>query len=139
MPDPEAMALFEESGCVIVGTDTCTGARLHVPYDYSGTQNPYEQLARSLLSRPPCARSILPQEPLALARLVLESAQRAGARGVVAHVMKFCDPYLARIPIVFKTLREAKMPTLLLEGDCTLRSFGQYRTRIEAFREMLDR
>lgn len=139
MPDPEAIALFEESGCLIVGMDTCTGARQHAPYDYSGTKNPYEQLARSLLSRPPCARTISPQEPLALARLVLESAQRAGARGVVAHVMKFCDPYLARIPVVFKTLKEAGLPTLLLEGDCTLRSFGQYKTRIEAFREMLDR
>ncbi len=139
MPDPEAMALFEESGCLIVGMDTCTGARQQVSYDYSATKDPYEQLARSLLSRPLCARSISPREPLALARLVLESAQGAGARGVVAHVMKFCDPYLARIPTVFKALREAGLPTLLLEGDCTLRSLGQYKTRIEAFREMLDR
>ena len=29
------------------------------------------------------------------------------------------------------------LPVLLLEGDCTLRSIGQHRTRIEAFVEML--
>lgn len=137
LPDPEALALFEVSGCLIVEMDTCTGSRQLVPYDLNEGDDPYNQLALSSLTRPPCARSISPDEPGVLARLVLESARRAGAKGVVAHVMKFCDPYLARIPIVLKALKEEKLPSLILEGDCTLRSFGQHKTRIEAFAEIL--
>ena len=68
---------------------------------------------------------------------VLAQAQACGARGVVAHVIKFCDPYLARIPAIQNALRKKGIPLLVLEGDCTLRSLGQQRTRIEAFVEML--
>jgi benzoyl-CoA reductase/2-hydroxyglutaryl-CoA dehydratase subunit BcrC/BadD/HgdB len=38
---------------------------------------------------------------------------------------------------VREALREAGLPLLVLEGDCSLRSLGQQRTRIEAFVEML--
>jgi len=34
-------------------------------------------------------------------------------------------------------MKRAGFPLLLLEGDCTLRSIEQQRTRIEAFVEML--
>jgi benzoyl-CoA reductase subunit C len=139
LPDPEALSLFEESGCLIVNMDTCTGARQHVLYDCDESKDPYDQLARSLLARPPCARSISPDEPDMLSRRVLESAHRVGAKGVVGHVMKFCDPYLARIPPVLKTLKAENLPYLILEGDCTLRSFGQHKTRIQAFAEILNR
>ncbi|MFC1819948.1 2-hydroxyacyl-CoA dehydratase [Thermodesulfobacteriota bacterium] len=67
----------------------------------------------------------------------MESVQKMGAKGVIAHIMKFCDPYLTRIPLVLDALKEKNIPYLILEGDCTLRSFGQHRTRIEAFAEML--
>jgi benzoyl-CoA reductase/2-hydroxyglutaryl-CoA dehydratase subunit BcrC/BadD/HgdB len=56
---------------------------------------------------------------------------------VIGHTVKFCDPYLARLAAVRRTLQEAGMPFLVLEGDCTLRAIGQQRTRIEAFVEML--
>ncbi len=53
--------------------------------------------------------------------MIVEGARLAGARGVIAHVMKFCDPYLARMPVIQSVLREASLPLLLLEGDCTTR------------------
>ena len=68
---------------------------------------------------------------------MLDEAQRCGAKGVIAHVIKFCDPYLTRLPAVQAALKEKGLPMLVLEGDCTLRSLGQHRTRIEAFAEML--
>jgi benzoyl-CoA reductase/2-hydroxyglutaryl-CoA dehydratase subunit BcrC/BadD/HgdB len=70
-------------------------------------------------------------------RHIVEAAEASGARGVIGHVIKFCDPYLARIPAIREALQAAKLPLLVLEGDCTLRSFGQHQTRIEAFVEML--
>jgi len=53
------------------------------------------------------------------------------------HVVKFCDPYLMRLPGLRDALEATGLPLLVLEGDCTLRSLGQHRTRIEAFSEML--
>jgi benzoyl-CoA reductase/2-hydroxyglutaryl-CoA dehydratase subunit BcrC/BadD/HgdB len=137
LPDPEALALFEDSGCLVIGADICTGDRQHTIYDCNETEDTFIQLARSMLSRPSCARTISPTAPGILAKQVVESVQRTGARGVIGHVMKFCDPYLARMPLVFHALKENNIPYLMLEGDCTLRSFGQYRTRVEAFVEML--
>ena len=98
---------------------------------------PFEQIARAILDRPPCARTIAPADPGRLAGLVLDDARKCGAKGVIAHVMKFCDPYLARLPAVRQALKEANVPLLVLEGDCSLRSLGQHRTRIEAFVEMV--
>jgi len=34
-------------------------------------------------------------------------------------------------------LEDKGLPLLVIEGDCTLRSLGQQRTRLEAFVEML--
>lgn len=95
------------------------------------------QLSRNILEKPPCARSFDPMNPGSLAENVYEKAKACGARGIIGHTLKFCDPYLARLPMVRDKLQDTDIPLLLLEGDCTLRSIGQQRTRIEAFVEML--
>jgi len=139
LPDEEAFVLLEKSGCRIVGDNLCTGSRQIVPVNYKDTGDPFLQLARALLNRPQCARTITSDIPGGLATGILEEAQRCGAVGVIAHVMKFCDPFLARLPGIREALEEKGFPLLVLEGDCTLRSLGQSRTRIEAFVEMLER
>jgi benzoyl-CoA reductase/2-hydroxyglutaryl-CoA dehydratase subunit BcrC/BadD/HgdB len=138
LPDPEAFQLFEQSGGRVVSDDLCTGSRQIAQLEVDPARgDPLAQLARGLLERPICARTLFPAEPHRLAQQVIDGARRSGARGVIAHVMKFCDPYLARMPAVRDKLREAGLPLLVLEGDCTQRSLGQHRTRIEAFVEML--
>jgi benzoyl-CoA reductase/2-hydroxyglutaryl-CoA dehydratase subunit BcrC/BadD/HgdB len=67
----------------------------------------------------------------------MKKTKACGAKGIIGHTLKFCDPYLARLPMVRDKLQGINMPLLLLEGDCSLRSIGQQRTRIEAFVEML--
>lgn len=137
LPDEKAFALFEKSGCQIVEDLLCTGAKQLTPIQLKDGDDLFTQLAEGILSRPPCARTIVAERPASLALDLAESAKKSGARGVLAHVMKFCDPYLARLPAVRKELKEKGLPLLILEGDCTIRSLGQHRTRIEAFCEML--
>jgi benzoyl-CoA reductase/2-hydroxyglutaryl-CoA dehydratase subunit BcrC/BadD/HgdB len=140
LPDPEVFALFDGCGARVVADDLCTGSRLFAPLgEHTGGGDPFVHLARGLLERPPCARTMDPSRPGRLAELVVAAARASGARGVIGHVLKFCDPYLARLPAVREALREAGLPLLVLEGDCSLRSLGQQRTRIEAFVEMLER
>jgi benzoyl-CoA reductase/2-hydroxyglutaryl-CoA dehydratase subunit BcrC/BadD/HgdB len=137
LPDPEAFSLFESCGARIAGEDLCTGSRLFSPAEVGGAQEVMPGLARSLLSRPPCARTLDPSQPGKMGEDILAKAKECNARGVIGHTVKFCDPYLDRLPGVREVLRDGGVPLLLLEGDCTMRSMGQQRTRIEAFIEML--
>jgi len=101
------------------------------------TGDVFFRLSKAMLTRPPCARTFDPARPGKIAEDVLNNAKSAHAMGVIGHTVKFCDPYLERLPFIRETLKDAGMPLLLLEGDCTLRSIGQQKTRIEAFIEML--
>jgi benzoyl-CoA reductase subunit C len=137
LPDPEAFALFQTCGVHIAGDSVCTGMRAfhHIGGDRSDLV--FMSLARGLLDQPRCARTFDPSRPGKIAEEVLAEAQACGAKGVIAYAMKFCDPYMSRLPAIREGLREAGLPLLVLEGDCTMRSMGQQRTRIEAFVEML--
>lgn len=137
MPDPEFFSLFESCGVHIAGNDFCTGTRMFPSMRVAKNQSVLMQLSRHILEKPPCARSFDPANPGSLAESVYEKATACGARGIIGHSLKFCDPYLARLPMVRDKLQGTDIPLLLLEGDCTLRSIGQQRTRIEAFVEML--
>jgi benzoyl-CoA reductase/2-hydroxyglutaryl-CoA dehydratase subunit BcrC/BadD/HgdB len=137
LAEPEALKLFESCGARIIDDDLCTGSRLFTPLEIGENQDLLAQISRSLLTRPPCGRTFDPGQPLKMAEDILQRARASGARGVIGQTIKFCDPYLDRLPAVRETLREAGIPLLLLEGDCSLRSIEQQRTRIEAFIEML--
>jgi benzoyl-CoA reductase/2-hydroxyglutaryl-CoA dehydratase subunit BcrC/BadD/HgdB len=138
LADSEALTLFESCGARIIEDDLCTGSRLFTPLELGENQDLLLQISRSLLTRPPCARTFDPGQPLKMAEDILTRTRTSGARGVIGQTIKFCDPYLDRLPAVRETLREAGIPLLLLEGDCSLRSIEQQRTRIEAFIEMLE-
>lgn len=136
LPEPEAFALFESCGARIVSDDLCTGSRLFAPIENGGGDR-FLNLARGILGRPSCARTFSAERPGGLGNDVATGAIKAGARGVIGYTAKFCDPYIARLPGVRDALKREGIPLLLLEGDCTLRSIGQHRTRIEAFIEMM--
>ncbi|MFH1176256.1 MAG: 2-hydroxyacyl-CoA dehydratase family protein [Acidobacteriota bacterium] len=137
LPEPAALALIETCGARIVADDLCTGAWQLAAFALAG-DGVAAGMACALLTSPPCARSLVAGAPGRLAELVVERARECGARAVIAHVLKFCDPYLVRMPALNEALRAEGLPLLLLEGDCTLRAIGQQRTRIEAFVEMLE-
>lgn len=137
LPDPDVFGVLEDCGGRVVGDDLCTGSRQLQHIELSDGEPIVTGLAHCFLERPACARTLFPSKPDRLGDQVLRAAQACRAAGVVGHVMKFCDPYLARLPAIRKTLEEAGLPLLVLEGDCTTRSLGQQTTRIEAFVEML--
>ncbi|HNR88520.1 MAG TPA: 2-hydroxyacyl-CoA dehydratase family protein [Spirochaetota bacterium] len=136
LPEPEAFTLFEDAGARVVGEDLCTGSRLFARIDAAGP-DPLRAIASSLLGRTACARTFDAEHPGGLAETVVTRAREFGARAVIAYTAKFCDPYIARMPAVRDALRTEGIPFLALEGDCTLRSIGQHRTRLEAFIEMM--
>ncbi len=137
LPDPEAFTLFRTCGVHIVGDSICTGMRAFRRIGDRGTGDVFLRAARGLLDQPRCARTLDPLFPGKIAQDVLAEARACHAKGVIAYTMKFCDPYISRLPAIREALRDSGLPLLLLEGDCTMRSMGQQKTRIEAFAEML--
>ena len=137
LPDPEAFAFFRSCGVHIAGDSICTGLRAFSRIRGDDSDEAFMRLARGLLDGPRCARTFDPFRPGKIAQDVLAEARACSAKGVIAYTMKFCDPYMSRLPAIRNALREAGLPLLLLEGDCAMRSMGQQKTRIEAFVEML--
>jgi benzoyl-CoA reductase/2-hydroxyglutaryl-CoA dehydratase subunit BcrC/BadD/HgdB len=137
LPDKDAFELFEDCGARIVEDDLCTGSRLFQIIEIANGDDLYTGLSRSILNRRPCARTFDNTHPGKIAIDIVQRARASNASGVICHMAKFCDPYLARLPFIIETLRKEGLPMLMLEGDCTTRSMGQHRTRIEAFIEML--
>jgi benzoyl-CoA reductase/2-hydroxyglutaryl-CoA dehydratase subunit BcrC/BadD/HgdB len=137
LPDPEAFRLFAACRARIATSDLCSGNRPFPAIENCAGKDLIVGLAEAVLRQKPCARTFDPARPLGIADDILAEARMAGVRGVICHTVKFCDPYLARLAAIRRKLQEGGMPFLVLEGDCTLRSIGQQRTRIEAFVEML--
>ena len=135
--DPEMYRLLESCGVNVVSDDLCTGSRLFHPIVCQSNDDPFMAIAHALLTKPPCARTFDPAYPAQIADNILQRVYDCGAKGVIGYTMKFCDPYIDRLPMIRNKLQEAQVPFLLLEGDLSLASMGQQRTRIEAFIEML--
>jgi benzoyl-CoA reductase/2-hydroxyglutaryl-CoA dehydratase subunit BcrC/BadD/HgdB len=138
--DPKVFSLFENWNMHVVGSDFCTGSRFckHVDFDTSKDADLFYSLALSWMKNTPCARTMDITDPGAIAQKMVERVKKSNARGVIGFTVKFCDPYLARIPMIREAFQKESIPFLMLEGDCTLGSIGQQQTRIEAFTEMLE-
>lgn len=70
-------------------------------------------------------------------QMLLDLAAQRQAQAVITLQMKFCDPEEYDYPIYKAELEKAGMPLLYLEVEEQMDSFGQLRTRIQSFAEML--
>ncbi len=136
--DPKVYDLFETWNVQVTGTDFCTSSRFVTKVDTGSDNNIFRSLAQSYLEQTPCARTMDTTLPGSIAQRIVERAKLSHAKGVIGFTLKFCDPYLARIPMIRQALQKESIPFLMLEGDCTTGSMGQQQTRIEAFTEMLE-
>ena len=137
---PEPMAILDilaEAGAYLAADDYAAIGRRIGGYENvdPSTGDPFETLAATLFSSPPCpTRSADSSVRMAhLTRL----AERSGARGVLIHTVKFCEPELFDIPALRKTFAALKLPFLHLEGELETKLSMQASTRLEAFVEML--
>ena len=131
--DPEIIALIEECGLNVVFEDLCTGSRF---FDVSieRTGDILMDLSKVYLNKPPCSRMMLLENR---AEGIIEQVNNLNVDGVIYYSLKFCDTALYDVPALKKILNDSNINVLFIEGDCTLGSFGQLKTRIEAFTEMI--
>lgn len=136
-PTIEMCEQLKLCGVNIIDDNLCTGSGswYHVESQYS--TDIYTAMAKSFLTEKPCARIVDTNDLYRLARNILSRAQAVNVKGVIGYTLKFCDPFLAYMPVIREILREASLPLLVLEGDCTSGLSGQQQTRIEAFVERI--
>lgn len=125
--------MLESLSATVVVDEHCTGTR----YFWNEVPNggePIGALARRYVQRPPCpTKDWMPRRRI---EYTLQLAKEYRVQGALLIQQKFCDPHELDIPAVRTALEAAGIPTLFLEFDVTV-PIGQFKTRCEAFLEML--
>lgn len=68
---------------------------------------------------------------------IVDLVKKSGADGVVILMMTFCDPEEMEYPSLAKALKEARIPMLKIPYDHQITDFGQARTSLQAFADVL--
>jgi predicted CoA-substrate-specific enzyme activase len=118
--------ILKENGVNAAFDLTCTGLDRKILID---EDNILEEYARGLLSQFPCMRM-----EQAAGRDELIGRYSGSVDGIIYHTVQFCDNYAYEYAWLKNVLDR---PMLILETDYTRQSYGQVKTRIEAFIESL--
>jgi len=134
LPEPmDLLSALDRMGVVVAGDDLIAcGRRVYPPGD---SDDPFERMAQGLLGAPPdpTRGSSIDARREHLVHL----AQRVGAKGVVFCLVKFCEPELFPLPDLRQGLREAGIPSVVLEADLNDPLSLQAQTRLQALAEMI--
>jgi benzoyl-CoA reductase/2-hydroxyglutaryl-CoA dehydratase subunit BcrC/BadD/HgdB len=98
-------------------------------------RDPWAALVERHLAAPPCPTRAADQATRL--RWLTGLLERSGARGVVLHLVKFCEPELFDVPAVQAAFARRGVPVLVLEGELEAALPAQAVTRLEAFVELL--
>ncbi len=131
--DTEFIAMVEDLGATFVIDDHCTGTRyFHLEVDPAG--DPLTAIADRYVKRVPCPSKDWPERTRV--EYIVRLAEDYDVQGAILIQQKFCDPHELDIPIIQETLEKKGLATLFLEFDVTV-PIGQFKTRVEAFLEIL--
>jgi benzoyl-CoA reductase subunit C len=117
----------------VVIDDYCTGSRYYQA-EVIPEENRLRALASRIIEKPPCPLKDLPERRRPKHDLSLANEYRV--QGAIYTIQRLCDSHGLDYPSIESPLKEKGIPMLKLELDYTVPK-EQYRTRIEAFIEML--
>ncbi|MEA5135950.1 MAG: 2-hydroxyacyl-CoA dehydratase family protein [Candidatus Fimivivens sp.] len=134
--EPDALLdIFTENNIAIVGDDLAQEMRQYrtdTPLKGGGG---LKRLALQWNARYGCSLAHELGKPRG--KMLADMCTETGATGVVACLMKFCDPEEYDLPYIVADLRGATLPCLTIEIDQQNTSYEQIRTRIQTFCEMI--
>lgn len=131
--DTEFLQMVESLGAIFVVDDHCTGSR-YFWNEVTPNQNPLEAIASRYVERVPCPSKDWPERTRM--EHIKRLAQDWEVQGAIVIQQKFCDPHELDIPATIESLKQIGIPAQFLELDVTV-PVGQFKTRVEAFLEML--
>lgn len=131
---PDLYGVIEGAGGAVVGDDLCTGLRgLRGVVAEGG--DPVDAIAERYLRRAVC-----PAKHAGMTSRgddLVRQARQSRSQGVIFLLLKFCDPHAFDHPYLKSRLDAANIPSLLMELEEPTEAQEQFRTRCEAFMEML--
>ena len=131
---PDIFEIVETSGAYIVSDDFCTGSRY-----VEGQVNIQGDMMVAIADRY-AKRVVCPAKHSALysrGEHVLRLVKEKKADGVIFLYLKVCDPHAFDYPYMKDMLDNENIPSMLYEIEDQSASEGQFKTRCEAFIEML--
>ncbi len=136
VPEPAAvLEVLDGAGAFVAADDYAAVGRRVVRGDPGPDGDPWDALVDRSFAGPPCpTRSA---DTGARVRHLEALAERSGARGVLVHVVKFCEPELFEVPAIRRAFAARGLPVLELQGELEAALPAQALTRLEAFVEML--
>ncbi len=135
---PEPMSIFDnlaEAGAFVVADDYAVlRRRISRLQPEDVADDPFDTLVDLYFSLPPCStRAALVDHRR---NYLMNMYRKSGARGVVFHNVKFCEPEMFDLPHLKKRFAAEKIPVLYMESELEAELSGQTVTRLEAFVEM---
>lgn len=131
---PDVYRIIEESGARVLWDDFCTGTRY-----FEGLVEKDGDILESIADRY-FKRVVCPAKHVNLfsrGEYLVRRAKMLNAQGVILMYLKFCDPHAFDYPYMKEMLDKEGIPNMLFEIEDQLPSEGQFKTRCEAFIELL--
>lgn len=130
---PGLLEELDRAGLRIAVDDTAALGRRLPERLPPATGEPLEDLARRYEALGPCSTRTADLD--ARVAWVVERARRAAVRGALFVVVARCEPELFDLPVLRAALREAGVPSAVLETDLEAALPAATLTRLEAFSE----
>ncbi|MDD3519748.1 MAG: 2-hydroxyacyl-CoA dehydratase family protein [Actinomycetota bacterium] len=139
--DNNFWSIFENLNVKLISSDICITYRyfdigLEKNYEAPGLENDiFTDIANSFISKPACFRMADIKSKL---NDIKAQIYENNINGVIFASLKFCDNTLYSFPALKNELNKMKIPSIFLDIEYGKSSYGQLKTRIEAFIEMLN-
>jgi benzoyl-CoA reductase/2-hydroxyglutaryl-CoA dehydratase subunit BcrC/BadD/HgdB len=135
--DHKILDLIHTSGGKVVTDNLCTGistSRKNVTV-YGVMGDTEEALAERYLYNVPCPCMTDLDRRLQRTAMIIQDYEIAG---IIYYNLKYCDNWRTEFPVIKEYIqKELKTPMLLIESDYSPSDVGTFRTKIEAFIEMI--
>jgi len=127
--------IFDEYGFAVTADDVAHESR-GIRVDAAEDGDPMTALALQFAAQ---GRDPLLYDPElhSRPRHIVETVRESGAQGVVILMMQFCDPEELEYPSLKRALDEAGVPFVVISTDQQMKDFGQARTILQTFAEIL--
>lgn len=136
--NPALLAAFEENNIAIAADDVAHESR-SFRTDVPENADPMMALAQQFAN---VDYEVLLYDPKSSenrrGEFVANMVKESGAQGLVLFMQQFCDPEEMEYPYLKKALQDADIPHIKLGIDQQMRDFGQARTAIQAFADVLE-
>lgn len=138
VPNWKVPMIVESSGAVIVGEESCVGERgSQWLTEERGTT--VDELLDAITDRYFKIDCAIFTPNRSRVDHIKDMFKRYNAQGVIHYSLQFCHPYTIESGPVEEELEKSGIPVLRLETDYSQEDTGQLKTRIEAFRERIEK